>query len=151
MKIWLRLVIGMITVMFSLGLELYSYPWHVFYGNFTYGVEVTILSYLLPSALAGITVTIAAGSRSRFQGISASGLSVLTGGALLATFLILDVLLGPIGVEVYRLRVRGIFFAEWNFINFFAYVALPLSALVTGMMWLAVRQHRRSRSLPLWL
>lgn len=146
---WLRLVIGIITVTSCLGLELYSYPWRVFYGNFTYGAEITLFSYLLPSVLAGVVVTTAVSVFSRFPRISASDQSILTGGALLAAFFLLDVLLGPMGVEIYHTRVRGIFFDEWNFINFFVYVALPVSAFVAGVVWLAVRQHRPSPPLHL--
>jgi hypothetical protein len=149
MKIWGRLLLGIITAMACLGLELYSYPWSVYYGNFTYGAKITQLSYMFPSVIAGLVVVTALSIIARFPRVPALDESFLTGGVLLATFLLLDVLLGPMGVEVYHTRVRGIFFAEWNFINFFVYVALPISALVACMVWLAARRSRKRPSLPL--
>jgi len=104
---------------------------------------------MFPSVFAGLVVVTALSIIARFPRVPPLNESILTGGVLLATFFLLDVLLGPLGVEVYHARVRGIFFDEWNFINFFAYIALPISALVTGMVWLAVSQSRWRPSLSL--
>jgi hypothetical protein len=104
---------------------------------------------MFPSVIAGIVVVSTLSFLARFPRVPALDVSLLTGGVLLATFFLLDVLLGPMGVEIYHTRVRGIFFDEWNFINFFVYVALPMSALVAGLAWLAVRRSRRRPSLPL--
>lgn len=123
-------------------MELYSYPWSVYYGNFTYGVGITLFFYLFPPVIAGVVVITALGIIGGFLRVSARNEALLTGLAVLAIFLCMDLMLGPLGVEIYHARVRGIFFDEWNFINFFVFVALPISIFVSGVTWLTARACR---------
>jgi len=55
-------------------------------------------------------------------------LSVILAGMLsLACLCFMAIVFGPIGADIPGLRVRGIFFAEWKFMNFILVDAVPMT------------------------
>jgi hypothetical protein len=121
-----------------------EYPWATYYGHFKFGWWPTMISYFLVAALLGSTAGIAAHvflkrpSKSVLIGAVYCALSVLGIAVLLALFF------GPAGVDIPGTQVRGIFFAEFQFLNFVSYVAVPVSAIVALLFVFAAQWHRRN-------
>ena len=52
-----------------------------------------------------------------------------TAGITFLLFCLISVLFGPLGFDLPGTRIRGIFFSEWNFMNFVLYNAILLAIL----------------------
>lgn len=64
----------------------------------------------------------------RFFNTGDRWLSLLLVGILsLACLCLISIFFGPLGANIPRTTVRGIFFAEWKFVYFVFYDALPMS------------------------
>jgi hypothetical protein len=55
--------------------------------------------------------------------------AILAGTLSLVCLCFIAIILGPFGADIPGLRVRGIFFAEWEFMNFIFYDAVPMTAV----------------------
>jgi hypothetical protein len=118
------------------------YPWSTYYNNFTYGVWTTLSSYLFIAILVGLLATMAAGLWTFPSNRSPLGGITLGGTLLFASLLILSVLLGPGGVNVFGTRVRGIFFSEWKFFTFDLGIALPVAISNAAVGWWVARRKQ---------
>jgi hypothetical protein len=144
MKIWHSVLIGIPSGVICLGLLFLIYPWSTYYNNFTYGLGVTLGSYLLLSLLVGLVGSIVIGGLS-FAKLSALGKCALSGLLSFAVLFICSLLLGPGGVDLFNTRVEGIFFSEWKFVTFIVAVALPISILNAILAWWVARLEPRER------
>ena len=113
-----------------------AYPVKTYFRYSDFPFLVTLFSYVIVYLLvlavcAGVAPSVAA-KRSKAP-ITRSVLQAVT--AVLC-FAILSFICGPIGFDLPHIRLRGIFFSEWKFVNFFFYVGLPsaLASAATGMI-----------------
>jgi hypothetical protein len=114
-----------------------EYPWST-YAAFNFSKGITFASYLLAAAIVAAIAAIAtvlclrACRRSLLLG------AVLCGAAMFVSLSLIAVLLGPGGLDVPGTRLNGIFFSEWEFLNFIFMVAAPAS-IIAGVLcaWLA--------------
>jgi hypothetical protein len=132
--------IGMVSFIVCLGLLFIFYPWSTYYQNFNYGAGITFISYLLLASLVGFIVTVVVGIMSFYTKMPALGQCVMTGVVSLTSLSAGAFLMGPVGIEIFDTRVRGIFFSEWQFLNFICTIALPISILGAGLVWLAIQR-----------
>lgn len=119
------------------GLLLLVFPWRVYYGNFDAGLFRTAASYAVTAVLmscAGALFApwavqrIAGGKRGSSLILSVAGTTFLL------LLLLTGIFSGPgLFLEFPGTRVRGIFFAEWQFVAFLIYVALPFSVAAGGL------------------
>lgn len=144
MKIWRSVLIGIPSGVFCLALLFLIYPWSTYYNNFTYGLWVTLGSYLLLSLLVGIVGSIAVGGLS-FAKFPALGKCALSGVFSFVVLFAGSLLLGPGGIDLFNTRVGGIFFSEWKFVTFIGTVALPISILNAMLAWWTARREHRER------
>jgi len=98
------------------------YPWSDSYGNYVAGLWETLISYLFVSAVIGIAAAFLCILKPRKnQSIYLHGIVM---GLLFIVFsVVLAIMFGPVGINVPGTRVRGIFFAEFQFIDFIICVA----------------------------
>jgi len=120
---------GTLTFAASLGALFVEYPWSTYYENAEVGWWRTVDSYLLVAALLGIIGGTTSGMLSLSAVRTAAVRAALCGFTVLALAVVCAFLFGPGGVNVPGTRVRGIFFSEWQFLNFLGYVATPVSAI----------------------
>ena len=129
-------VIGILSALVSGGLLFAFYPWST-YRNFSFPLEITLASYITPALFVG--------------GISAVAFKISRGDCwLIGLFVVCvlcatSILLGPFGLDVAGLRIRGIFFAEWEFVRFMTEVALPVAAFDVGIAALYRRRRFQSK------
>jgi hypothetical protein len=118
----------------AVGLLLYLYPWSTYYSNFYFTWTVTLLAYLLAAAMITIlalgfivVAEMLLWKHGRF--------ARLTVGCLTACVLlgILSLGFGPGGWDLPGVRLRGIFFAEWQFLTFFFEACFPLCVLAAAL------------------
>jgi hypothetical protein len=119
------------------------YPWATYYGNFEFGWWRTMISYLLVAVLLGIIAWICA---SLFLGRPTGSPFVRGVGCGLTTFVfavMFSLLFGIAGLNVPDTRVRGIFFAELEFVNFIGCVALPVAIFSAALCgWSVWKQSK---------
>jgi hypothetical protein len=140
------LIVGPLTFLACFGALQAAYPWSTYYGNFEFGWWPTMGSYLLVAALFGVTAAAIAGTLSRTSIQSAALRGTACGLAVFALAVLAAFLFGPGGLNVPGTRIRGIFFSEWRFLNFLAYVAAPVSLLAAVTCgWGAWRQRQALR------
>jgi hypothetical protein len=113
-----------------------AYPVTTYFRYFDFPFHVTLFSYVIVYLLvlavcAGVAPKVAA----KFckTPVTRAVLQAATG---VLCFAILSFICGPIGFDLPDIRLRGIFFSEWKFVNFFFYVGLPaaLASAATGMV-----------------
>ncbi len=118
-----------------------AYPWEVYQRSFHFpwqrtlisyivlGIMVTVLGAATPSLVLGRILSLGSGLKA---GI------VFAGTSLVSLVLLAFLFSGPgLSLDLPGTRVQGIFFAEWKFIDFLFYVALPFSLIATGLcLWL---------------
>jgi len=137
-------LVGLTSSAISLGLLFVLYPWSVYFGNFTFGAWSTFASYLMLALLVGAIVAAVAAAVTHIPRIPDWGRIAFAAFLSFLLLFTLSLILGPVGVDVFETRVRGIFFAEWKFITFDLYVALPISILnATLILWI-IRWKRQS-------
>ena len=107
------------------------YPWATYYENFEFGWWQTMVSYLLVSALIGVGAAWATGLILGRSNQSAALRGIESGALTFGLAVLLAVLFGPAGLNIPGTRVRGIFFSEFNFLNFLFLVAAPLSLFIS--------------------
>lgn len=144
MKVWRSILIGIPSGVICLGLLFLIYPWSTYYNNFTYGLKVTLGSYLLLSLLVGIVGSITVGGLS-FAKLSALRKCALSGVFSFALLFTGSLLFGPGGIDLFDTRVGGIFFSEWKFVTFIGTVALPISILNAILAWWTARREPRKQ------
>jgi hypothetical protein len=124
----------------SLLLLVVSYPFSTHLQHSSFGAAETLTSYfilgIIVTAIGAYVSPIAVklmlrrtASRSQSLGIVITGLVAFT---MLAG---LSYLFGPLGLNVPATRIRGIFFAEWNFLSFIVYDGTVL-AFLSAMAYL---------------
>jgi hypothetical protein len=128
-----------LAVLFSsaCGILLATYPWRIYYGNFHFGLLKTAVSYALVAVLMSIAGALLAPWIVHRVWGSNRGLVVATLVAA-ATFLLLLLMTGVFSgpglfLDIPGTRIRGIFFAEWEFVIFLLYAALPFS-IASGLL-----------------
>ncbi len=130
---------GVVAFVSSQILLHWQYPWSTYYGYYNFGKGVTLASYLLVSLVfaliaAGATVIfLRAFRRSILAGTLMCGLTVFLVSMLWA------VAMGPGGLDVPGLRLRGIFFFEFEFLRFIFMVAAPVSFIAAAVCWWLAR------------
>jgi hypothetical protein len=120
---------------------LQKYPWSD-NSDSGFSLWTTAASYLVLASLMAVigTVSIHLGLRRQYAFEAAVLASIITAFAWgVGAFAF-----GPLGFDIPGTRVRGIFFADWNFVTFFLYLALPVAAL-TGLI--GALAHRRRRTM----
>jgi hypothetical protein len=113
------------------GILLLVYPWRIYYGNFHAGLFKTASSYVVVAALMSCAgALLAPWAVHRIAGgIRGPVVAILVAGTTFLLLLLLTGLFSGPGLflNIPGTRVQGIFFAEWNFVTFLMYVALPFS------------------------
>ena len=128
----------------ALGLEFWAYPWAIYFGNFTYGFGITLVSYLVTALLVSSVAAAATFFLSHYRSMPAIGQALMTATSMLVTLCALALIFGPFGLDVPLTRVRGIFFSEWNFMTFSSEVSAPTAVLAGLIAWAIVRRQRRT-------
>jgi hypothetical protein len=130
----------------ALLLLLLEYPWST-YAAFHFSKWVTLASYLLAAFIVAAISAIATVLCLRtFKG-SLKLSAVMCCIAVFASLSVIAVLLGPAGFDVPGTRLNGIFFSEWEFLNFIFIVAAPASIVAAGLCaWLAHKQSKNPQS-----
>jgi hypothetical protein len=133
--------VGITAAIASAALLLWSYPYSA-YGVFNYSHTTTAAAYVLLALLVGLVGALA---RVLMQRSPASPLrtGIVTGLVFFVGLVVMSVVLGPLGVGVSVVALRGHFFSEWEFVTFIADVALPLAILIAGFIWWV--ESRRAR------
>jgi hypothetical protein len=133
-----------IALHFVLGLGVLSrvYPWKT-YSAFDFPEQITILSYLLAAAIVTATTT-GASLLPRSSRFSLGRLAAVLAVSCSALALVC-IGFGPYGLNIPGTRLRGIFFSEWMFVNFFFYVGLPLAVAAAAGDWVLARFFRKAR------
>ena len=137
------LLTGSLCLLLATGLEFWAYPWSIYFSNFTYGVGVTLGSYLIMAIVVGLVASAATFALSLYRFMPAIGQALMTGTAMLTTLVVLALILGPFGIDIPGTRTRGIFFSEWKFMIFTCEVAAPAAALAGFIAWFIVQRERR--------
>jgi len=133
---------GVVTFAVASLLLQIEYPWST-YAAFHFSKWVTLFSYLA----AALIVAAAAAA------VTALCLSLIRGSFVLkgvmccmgmfVSLAVISVLLGPGGYDVPGTRLNGIFFSEFEFLNFMFMVAAPASVAAAVLCsWLAHRQAK---------
>jgi hypothetical protein len=143
MNIRRGMLIGSFSMLVCSCLLFAAYPWSIYYGNFDFGWKITLGSYIVLAVLVGLIEAILTCALSLYKQMPPIGQCILTGMLSSAFLFAGSILLGPGGVNLFDMRIRGIFFAEWDFAKFDFEVALPLSAMNAGLVWCAVRWGNR--------
>ncbi len=138
-------MVGLISTCVCLALLFSFYPWSVYYGNFNYSAGVTLGAYIVVGLLVGLVGGIAVAGMSFFQ-LPAAAQGLLTGVFALTTIVLGSLAFGPYGLDPSYVRVRGIFFAEWKFVNFIFEIALPITLLDAGLAWLLSHRTRKAKT-----
>jgi len=139
-------LLGSVTAVICLGLLFAVYPWSVYFGNFTYGSGMTLLSYVLLAVLVGIVVASASCIFVLFSRMVAITQGLLTGIVSFALLFSGSLLLGPGGIDIFDTRIGGIFFSEWKFLTFDSCIALPISIFAAALVWWAARRRHDKAS-----
>jgi hypothetical protein len=130
------------VVMFAVALLLLQieYPWST-YAAFHFSKWMTLISYL---AAACIVAAAAAGVTALCLRLTRGSLLLRAVMCCVGVFVflaVLSVLLGPGGYDVPGTRLNGIFFSEFEFLNFIFMVAAPASVAAAILCaWLARKQ-----------
>lgn len=113
------------------------------YAAFDFPQWMTFISYVVVAALTTAPAATTAAVFLWAPAASATFRSVACGVASFGLMALLGLLLGPAGLDIPGTRVRGMFFAEWKFLNFIFLVAAP-SALVAAVVcaWSANRRSQ---------
>jgi len=122
-------LIGLVIFIVCLGLLFIAYPWATYHGNFHFGWRPTLISYLIVAALMGIGAGLTDVLLKKLT-LSTAVRGVICGAIILSFAALVAVLFGPMGLDIPGTRVRGIFFSEWQFINFLGYIGIPTSVIV---------------------
>ena len=125
-----------------LGLLFIAYPWATYYENFHFDWRPTLISYLIVATLIGIGSGVT-DILLRNSILSVAVRSVICAGIVFSFVVLVALIFVPMGVEIPGTRIRGIFFSEWQFVNFIRYVGIPLSVIVLLFELGAVLLERR--------
>ena len=140
----LKVKISQFTVYYSISVVLLMLTFRVdiYLKNFTFSTVRTLGTYfVLAFLLTAIAIYVVPWIVSHLLAhIETSGWIdvMMTVLITFCLFCIMSISFGPVGANFPGTRTRGIFFAEWKFLNFLFYDALPLS-LLAG----AVRRFER--------
>ena len=128
-----------LSVLFSAacGILLAAYPWRIYYGNFHFGLVKTAVSYAFVAVVMSIVGALFAPWIIHRALGSTGGLVAMTlvaASTFLFLLLVTGVFSGPgLFLDVPGTRIQGIFFAEWQFVTFLLYAALPFS-IASGVL-----------------
>jgi len=137
---------GVVAFVSSQLLLQWQYPWSTYYGSYPYGRGVTLASYLLVSLVlalitAGTTVFLFRASK-----IPILARALLCGLAVFLISMLWAISMGPMGLDVPGLRLRGIFFCEFEFLRFTFMVAAPVSCIAAAVCWWLARTRSGAAS-----
>jgi len=116
------------------------YPWSTSYGVFAFGWWTAMNAYMLVAAIVGIAAAIfnmLMGRKKQSPLLHGA----MCGLSLMGFAVILAIVFGPLGVNIPGTRVRGIFFSEWEFINFVFCVSIPVAIVVAGFSGLMIQKY----------
>lgn len=117
-------------------LLVWAYSPKTYFRHFNLPFSVTLASYVIVYLLVVVVSVVLAPQVARRVGRGVIVRAFVQ--AIVAAFIFaaLAVVFGPIGFDVPGTRVRGIFFAEWKFMNFFFYVGLlvALTSAATALL-----------------
>jgi len=133
-------LIGFVSSILSLGLLLLSYPWSETDPD---EVLIKLASYICIAGVIGLIVGTVVGCLLIYSRSDAILQGILAGVITVGVLFIVTLLLGPYGFEIPGTRVRWYFFAEWNFLMFFFYVAIPISFVSSIMVWWMVNRKQK--------
>ncbi len=134
---------GGLCFLLAVGLEFWVYPWAIYFGNFTYGFGITLISYLIVALVVCLLASAATFSLSLYRSMPAIGQALMTGTSMLTALIVLALIFGPFGVDIPGTRARGIFFSEWKFMTFTSEVSAPVAVLAGLITWFVVRRQKR--------
>ena len=132
------------VVVFAVSLLLLEveYPWST-YAAFRFSKWVILVSYLAAafmSAAAAAAATVFCLSMRRGSHFLRAAACCI---AMFVSLSVVSVLLGPGGLEVPGTVLGGLFFSEWEFLNFIVRVAAPASVAAGALCaWLARRRSQ---------
>jgi hypothetical protein len=128
----------------SVALLMLTFRVDLYLKNFTFGAVRTLGSYfVLAFLLTAMATYLAPWIVSHLlPNVETGGWTDVIMTALIAfgLFCAMSLSFGPLGADFPGTRTRGIFFAEWKFVNFVFYDALPLSLIAAALR----RLERRS-------
>ena len=139
-------VIGVLaTVACSIAI-LVKYPWSTYYGNFHFRSWPTFVSYVAVAAVVGLLAAVVTWILFHRPIELLLLQTVKCGFSMFAVIAILSHLFGTdAGLDVPGTQIRGVFFAEWNFLNFIFCVGAPTSVFTALMFAWAGRRQPRMR------
>lgn len=132
--------------MLALGLLLWEYPWSTIHGRFGYGRSESIVAYAATALVMTGVALLIQGVVGRLMSDSARTVlkTVATWMATLTALGVVGLVFGPLGINIPGTRVRGIFFAEWQFVAFFL-VTIPYALVSAVVLTLAGRHQHDPR------
>ncbi len=118
------------------GLLLWEYPWTTIHDRFGNRTDVSVRGYLILAILLITASQISSALVRRFLSSNATFVSAVFLRSLLTVLGLSFVgfMLGPGGFDIPHTGIRGIFFAEWQFVGFLvaSVVYAFISALILG-------------------
>jgi hypothetical protein len=120
----------------SVGLLMLTFSITGYLSNTTLSKTSTVLSYFILALLLTIAAYLATWiSRLLFPKLREGGWAdvTATAGVIFLLLCLLSAIFGPFGVDIPGTRIRGIFFAEFKFLNFIVYDGILL-ALFGGIV-----------------
>ncbi len=117
-----------------------TYPIGLFY-QFSESRWATVGSYLILTAIITVLALVLAPfiAKAMFPGASAMAKGLASGFVTFLLLLVVSLSLGPIGIDPPIFNLRGIFFAEWNFVKFLVHDGIALSAISGLISWRFLR------------
>lgn len=132
----MRVAVTLIYFVLACGLLMVTFRIDDELENFRTSRSAIIASYVSVAAIMTIVslwvAPLAGGLLSR----EPSGIRTLAVGLFsLVCLSIVAIVFGPLGVDIPGGGLRGIFFAEWEFVKFLVYDALPMSIIGALLHW----------------
>ncbi len=137
------ILVCFVSMVVSLCLLLWEYPWSIYQGTFTFGWRITLVSYFLLALIIGLVEGTLVSVLSLLKQMRPFGQATLTGVSSAIFLFAGSIALGPGGADLFGTRIGGIFFAEWKFAIFDLEAALPISILSASIVWMVVRRGIR--------
>lgn len=113
----------------------YFYPWSIYFTNFDFGWWETMNSYLLlaliMAIISGLLVPLIL---KKYLVLPPKELrtTVINGIIIFFILTLMALLFGPItSIDIPGTWIEGIFFAEWKFLTFIIYIALPFTFITS--------------------
>jgi hypothetical protein len=132
----MRVAVTSIYFVLACGLLMVTFRIDEEFKNFRTSRSTIIASYVSVAAIMTIVSLWVAPLAGRLFTHEPPGVRTLAVGLLsFVCLFIVAILFGPVGLDIPGSGLRGIFFAEWEFVRFLVYDALPMSIIGALLHW----------------